>query len=305
MLPTKFPLVALLCAALFAPAIACADEASPYAEVRVEQRALQNPAQQIWVARIDLRAPDVEVRVAAGGADPDGDGPYQTTLLPLSEIAARERFEVAINGDFFVARATVDGEGAGSGYTRGKWGGARGPAVTDGWVWSKGDKPRPLIWFDAAKNARIETLSSVPDTARQVIAGSDILVRGGQIVAQNQSAFSQTRHPRTAVGLTDAGQTLILVVADGRDAARADGLSLDELARLMADLGCADALNLDGGGSSEMLLRDPKSGQLRVLNRPSDGRERAIANALGISIRGSLRVPNAEVASAMATPGKN
>ena len=240
---------------------------------------------------MDLGAPEVEVRVARGGDDPDGDGPYQTTLEPLSQIGARERFEVAVNGDFFVARQTADAEGAQSGYVAGKWASVVGPAQTDGYVWASAPRPRPVLWLDSAQIARIETLQNVPASARQVIAGSDLLVRGGQVVAQSSSKFSQTRHPRTAVGLANGGKTLVLVVADGRDAARAVGLKLDELAVLMKDLGCADALNLDGGGSSELLWRDSASGKLEVTNRPSDGRERAVANALGVSVRGSLRVP--------------
>lgn len=292
---SKISLCGLFCTALALPLVAGADDvglpALPYPEVRYQHRALKAPSQRIWVTRIDLSDPDVEVRVAQGGPDPDGDGDYQTTLQPLSEIAARERFEVAVNGDFFFVRATVDGEGAQSRYVRGKWGGVRGHAATDGFVWSKGTETRPVLWFDAAKHAHIESLQSVPLAARQVIAGSDILMRAGKVLAQDKTKFSLTSHPRTAVGLMDAGKTLVLVVADGRDPARATGLSLDELAQLMADLGCQDALNLDGGGSSEMVLRDSQSGQLRVLNQPSDGRERAIANALGISIRGSRRVP--------------
>ena len=292
---SKFSLCGLFCTTLALPLSAGADDvglpALPYPEVRYEHRALEGPSQRIWVMRIDLSDPDIEVRVAQGGADPDGDSEYQTTLQPLSEIATRERFDVAVNGDFFFARATVDGEGAQSRYVRGKWGGVRGYAATDGFVWSKGTEARPILWFDAAKNAHIEALPSVPTGAHQVIAGSDILMRAGKILEQDKTKFSRTRHPRTAVGLTNEGKTLVLVVADGRDAARATGLSLDELAQLMADLGCQDALNLDGGGSSEMVLRDPQSGQLRVLNQPSDGRERAIANALGISVRGSKRAP--------------
>ncbi len=291
----KISLRGLLCTALVLPLSAGAGDAVlpalPYPEVRYEHRALEAPSQQIWVTRIDLSDPDVEVRVAQGGLDPDGDGEYQTTLQPLSEIAARERFDVAVNGDFFFARAMADGEATRSRYVRDNWGGVRGHAATDGFVWSKGTETRPVLWFDAAKNPHIEAVADVPAGAHQVIAGSDILMRAGKILAQDKTKFSLTRHPRTAIGLMDRGKTLVLVVADGRDPARATGLSLDELARLMADLGCQEALNLDGGGSSEMVLRDPQSGQLRVINRPSDGRERAIANALGISIRGSRRVP--------------
>ena len=264
----------------------------PYPEVRLETRADATLKQRVVIARANLNSPDVEVRVAAGGADPDGDGPWQTTLQPLSVIAAREHFEVAVNGDFFVARSTADAEGAQSGYVEGKWATAVGPAATDGFVWAPAAKARPVLLLDKDNRAQILILQSVPNGARQVIAGSDLLLSGGKRVLANASAFSTNRHPRTAIGLSDNGKTLVLVVVDGRDAPGAVGMSLGELTDLMQSLGCTDALNLDGGGSSEMIVRDAGSGRLRVLNHPSDGRERAVANVLGLSIRGSLRVPN-------------
>lgn len=262
---------------------------SPVAAVRFEQRAAEK--QRIFVARVALADAKVDVRVSRGGADPDGEGPWQTMLQPLSTIAAREHFDLAINGDFFSARETADVEGAASGFVEGKWALAVGPAVTDGFVWASASRARPALTLDADKNARILALQDVPVGARQVIAGSDLLVQNGQRTLRNTSAFSVNRHPRTAVGLADAGKTLVCVVVDGRDAPSAIGMTLSELTDLMLDLGCSDALNLDGGGSSEMILREAQSGQLRVANTPSDGRERAVANALGVSIRGSLRVP--------------
>ena len=62
-------------------------------------------------------------------------------------------------------------------------------------------------------------------------------------------------------------------------------MNYDELAAEMIRLGCKDALNLDGGGSSVMAVRDPAKNEFRILNQPTDGRERAVANVLGISIR--------------------
>ena len=87
------------------------------------------------------------------------------------------------------------------------------------------------------------------------------------------------RAPRTALGLTKAGQ-ILLVVVDGRQAASA-GLTLLELALFMQELGAVDAMNLDGGGSSEMVIND------KIVNRPSDGRERKVADALAV-VAGSL-----------------
>jgi hypothetical protein len=265
--------------------------AQPYPEVRYEHRSLAEPAQQIDVARIDLSDPDVDVRVSGGGPDPDGAEEYQTTLQVPTVIAEREHFEVAVNGDFFAARQTVDAEGAKSGFVTGKWAKVLGPAVTDGFLWAPAAEPRAALILDAAKKARIESLKDVPADARQVIAGSGVLLKDGQSVTETASSFSRTRHPRTAAGLTDDGKTLVLVVVDGRRPGKSVGMSLAELAALMLQLGCRDALNLDGGGSSEMVLRNPESGLLQVMNSPSDGRERAVGNVLGVTIRGARRVP--------------
>jgi hypothetical protein len=75
------------------------------------------------------------------------------------------------------------------------------------------------------------------------------------------------------VGVTDAGQ-LLLVVVDGRQSGYSAGMTLRELADLMVSLGAREAVNLDGGGSSEMFLNG------LVANRPSDGAERLVSSAL-------------------------
>jgi Phosphodiester glycosidase len=87
-----------------------------------------------------------------------------------------------------------------------------------------------------------------------VIGGLGLLLRDGRILADHanekmREGFGTELHPRTAVGFKRDG-TWVLVVVDGRQPEISIGMSLDELARLMLALGCADALNLDGGGSS-------------------------------------------------------
>ena len=93
-----------------------------------------------------------------------------------------------------------------------------------------------------------------------------------------QKSFATTRAPRTAVGVTEDGSFLLLV-ADGRDKPRNIGLSLFETARVLRRLGCKDGLNLDGGGSTAMWIEG------KIVNRPSDGRERAISSALVLTRR--------------------
>lgn len=92
-------------------------------------------------------------------------------------------------------------------------------------------------------------------------------------------AFAVTRHPRTGIGMSRDSATLYLITVDGRQES-SSGMSLAEFARLMLQLGVYEGLNLDGGGSTTMVIDG------RVVNHPSDpGGERAVGNALLITRR--------------------
>jgi len=102
------------------------------------------------------------------------------------------------------------------------------------------------------------------------VGGDPILLLDG---AQTPICVSCARQPRTAIGVTATGR-ILLVVIDGRQPRWSRGATLGELRSILRDLGAVDALNLDGGGSSEMVVKG------EVVNRPSDGRERRITNAV-------------------------
>jgi len=109
-----------------------------------------------------------------------------------------------------------------------------------------------------------------------MVGGGPRLLAGGQYVGGEGFAdqFTRRRHPRTAVGLTRTGRILLLVV-DGRQPDHSLGMTLPELAALLFRLGATDALNLDGGGSSTLVVGG------RVVNSPSDETgERPVADAL-------------------------
>ena len=76
-------------------------------------------------------------------------------------------------------------------------------------------------------------------------------------------------HPRSALGLDATGRWLTWLVVDGRQMGYSEGVSEQELARLMREVDCREAFNLDGGGSSILLLGRPDE-RLEILNRPSD-----------------------------------
>ncbi|MFI6505686.1 phosphodiester glycosidase family protein [Nonomuraea typhae] len=112
-----------------------------------------------------------------------------------------------------------------------------------------------------------------------VVAGGVGLVRNGRvkIMAKRDGHDSVNmilrRHPRTLVGTTRNG-SLILATVDGRKPGETIGANMVEAAELMRWLGAVQAINLDGGGSTAMVVGN------KVVNKPSDGNERAVGDAL-------------------------
>jgi hypothetical protein len=125
-----------------------------------------------------------------------------------------------------------------------------------------------------------------PFHPREAVGGRPMLVRAGAIAARldsvGRSGFATSRHPRTAAGISRDGSRVYLVTADGRQVPYSDGMTLDELAALMLALGSHEAVNLDGGGSTAMVVAEGDTA-FRVVNRPSDrGGERAVGDAVGL-----------------------
>lgn len=122
------------------------------------------------------------------------------------------------------------------------------------------------------------------ESADHVVNGAGLLRRGGVPVTSwdveklSGTAFVHARHPRTMVGVDRTGFVWLAVV-DGRQETSV-GMSFAELQRLADRLELTDALNLDGGGSSTMVVRG------KVVNRPSDAAgPRAVSDAIGVTVR--------------------
>lgn len=88
------------------------------------------------------------------------------------------------------------------------------------------------------------------------------------------ASFTDNRHPRSAVGINRDSTKVYFVAVDGRQPSLSIGMTLTELASYMKLIGCYQAVNLDGGGSTTLVVRN------QVVNSPSDGSERSVANAL-------------------------
>jgi exopolysaccharide biosynthesis protein len=235
---------------------------------------------RLFIAEADLTNPRLHVRVAPGGPDPDGPGPYQTILMEPTRIAAREHFALVVNGDFFSSRRVKNPNGTNTLPDPLRWGAAQGPAVTDGVVWSAGTTNRPCLVVRRNGKMAIETLKHPSPDDWEVLSGNTMLLQNGAIVEHSETNL----HPRTCVGLNAKRTKLIILVVDGRKPGISMGMTYNELAETLRRLGCSDGLNLDGGGSTIMAVRQKSEDGYRVLNMPSDGHERPVADVLGISV---------------------
>lgn len=126
-----------------------------------------------------------------------------------------------------------------------------------------------------------EIVISVEDTLGELAQVKEGFGLYHQIVENNRIVTSGTNvNPRTALGVKSDGQ-VVMYVSDGRQANVGNGLTIEELAYHMIELGCEEAWNLDGGGSSQLLARKPGVDQTAALrNSPSEGTARKVANGL-------------------------
>lgn len=253
-------------ASSLAPGVARATDSwsDPFPGVRRLHRTLSN--QNINVLKIDLCAPGVSVRATATGE-------RQRTV---SSFAGAVGAQAAINGDFFSF----------STYS------TSGPAMHAGLAWGGTDHDYVApVQFGANRVALPghQLTGGVEAWAREVVSGHPSLITAGARRDNNGDSLCTTRNPRTALGLTADHRTLFLLVVDGRATGRA-GMTCDELGALFVELGAADAVNLDGGGSSTMWVQGPG-----VVNFPSDGSQRVVANHLAIKATGSGAAPHCPV----------
>ena len=127
--------------------------------------------------------------------------------------------------------------------------------------------------------------------------GNPTLVRNGRVLAGNVDGTTpfHRRNPRTGVGATADGR-LLLVTVDGRRPGHSVGMTLREFAELFVGLGATSAINLDGGGSTTMVLNGT------VVNRVSDPQERRVPTAVLVLAGPTPAVPPAFPAPAALAP---
>ena len=253
--------VGLFCVALVASLVP-ASRAETLPVYTVSQRTMPELRPlKIYVLKIDLAAPGQEIAVAVPD-DPDGNGPAETALMNPKDLAKSAKLDVAVNASPWTMIPPPK-EGERLNYVEGAACDVVGLVVKDGKEISAQNSGVGDFWQDQKGQWHVGALPK-GQTAKQAVSGFGVILTQGVVTVGADEAL----HPRTAVGLDESGRHLTFVVVDGRQEGVSEGMSEGELAELMKSLGCWNALNLDGGGSS-VLLEEASSETPRIVNTPS------------------------------------
>jgi len=273
---------ALLCAAACGPALAqetvdvqAAFEqagkwvAAPSSEQKIEAfspaleltcREYEEPRPlRLWIARIDLAAEGVRPVVTEPRTFTGEDEKFETASATTLEFAQQRGVQLAVNTSAFSPFRPRMGMPMD----------VVGLAAVDGVTYSPAHKRYGAMYI--SRDGKV-SLKGPPHRGKNlwtVIPGFRMLLDDRKCVLDAQVAASKhgDLNPRTSVGVDREGRTLWIVVADGRQAGRSMGMKLVEMAALFDSLGCWDALNLDGGGSSTMVL-ERGDGTHALVNTP-------------------------------------
>ncbi|MGV0028519.1 phosphodiester glycosidase family protein [Phormidesmis priestleyi] len=252
---------------------------------RREVRSLPRPV-VIHVAEIDLTAPGIGVFVTPGASASD-KLKTETTARTGSQFVTEFNVQLAINANFFHpfqeetpwdyfphAGDRVNNSGL---------------VISNGNAYSLGEASRTVICFAANNRAQIVS-GFCPNGTMQAVAGNTLLIANGK-PAQKLDDSQDKPYPRVAVGVDRSGEKLWLILVDGKQRLYSEGMTIAELAKFVQQLGGDRALNLDGGGSTtlvmgtRLLAGDSKRMGAKVLNAPIHTkvpmRERPVANHLG------------------------
>jgi hypothetical protein len=241
--------------------------------VTYRREARQSPRPMVaHIVEIDLRQKGLSFLVTPG--DPKAELPLRarTTSGFLDEFD----LQLAINGDGFTP---WESSGPLTSYPKaGDPVRPNGLAASRGVLYAPQAGSGPTLYLSRTNKMRFNAMDG---RLHNAISGDRMLIERG-VVADGLPGQAE---PRTAVGLDRRGRKLILIVVDGRQGGTSQGATLGELARILLDHGAYYAMNLDGGGSSTLVMQGP-DGEPQVLNSPIDnnlrGRERPVGNHLGI-----------------------
>lgn len=225
-------------------------------------------AMQLYILKVNLNDPNITMEVATPFNKPDFT--KQTVLNMAKEVDKPQHKIVAgINGDFYDINTLIP---RGILYKNSQM-------IKNTFDDNTSVPQQALSFFAILKDGKPfigykNEYAGMSTQIKEATGGGIVFMKDGKTITQSITAVD----PRTAMGFTADGY-VYLIVADGRNPAYSNGLTYAEMSIIMEAFGVKDALNLDGGGSSTFMIRNPVSTSLEVRNQPSDGTQRLVSNA--------------------------
>ena len=216
---------------------------------------------RVYVIRIDTQAEGIEFYSTPRAEEGFVANVTETIRQTVPQFLETHNLQAAINANFYVPF------NAGTTRTAGP-SNLRGLAVSRGQIVSPNEKNCPV--FLVFKDRRVEIVdvqndSDPPGEVETAVAGHRILVHEGTVLSQSNEAV----HPRTAVGISADGRYVYFVVIDGRQREYSDGATLAETGQWLVQFGAGSGLNLDGGGSTTMVVHSQdEEKKAKILNVP-------------------------------------
>lgn len=226
----------------------------------------------VHVVKVNLRASGIDFLVTPGDPEKERSLAARTT----SQFLQAFDVQLAVNGD---GSAPSHYNNPLDYYPRvGDPVEPLGFAASRGTVYSENPDNEPVLYISRKNRARF---NSPLGGIYNAISGFSMLLEDGKVVSPADHAI----HPRTVLALDKQRRNLIIVVVDGRQPGYSEGATLAELAEIVIAHGGHDAMNMDGGGSSTLVMQHT-NGQPALLNSPIHknipGQERPVGNHLGI-----------------------
>lgn len=249
----------------------------------LEARRYEQPRPlRVWIARLDLTRARPRLAVTEPLEASRRVGRWEVPAATTLQFARQRGVQIAINAAAFWPFRKQMGEPMD----------VVGLLVVRGQQVSPPDPRFAAIHIDVRGGIRLAGPPQRADGYRYVVPGFRMVLIDGRPAAwlAPPANGKVSLHPRTGIGLDAAGRTLWIVVADGRQPGISVGLSQIELAALFSLLGARDAMNLDGGGSSTLVI-EHADGTHRVVNTPvgrgPPGTLRLIGANLGFYLPGA------------------
>jgi hypothetical protein len=216
----------------------------------------------VFIAKIDLDDQDIGFYVTPKIAP---------NTLVTSQFLADNGLQLAVNGGGFDIGGTNE---------------VNGYSAYDGVAYSSEDiKPGETVFI--TENNEVTLGSKEPNDMKYAITGLNHIIENGKISDRflytnhpNHKPGYDILHPRTSIGKDENKNWLIIIVIDGRNPGISEGVDSKELGQLHLKYGSTNMINMDGGGSTTLVVEN--NGFVKVLNTPSDGHERPVANHFGV-----------------------